>query len=261
MGDRDRGIIPIFTGTGESEGEKRYSFFEILGFIEQLSFNERKGIAISEEAITTISFTRYVEVGFTYSFIATLIITLVLPFNFGILDKIFPVFGTYNYRWYDVCFIFLHSSYPSLGTALLAFAIFHKCFMGPVTARAIQCLKRGLMWGKIAGTGCGWVSLQIVYTMVINNPKTYQTIMKIFQWRFINKPDWGYRICETLYSLKHAAIQASWFLVAVCIVHLFILWLGTFIAKRNTNRILYYRKKWGLPSWIAYTTAKDLKSP
>jgi len=253
-----RDTIPILSPEAE-ERKAKHSLFEILGFIEQLSFNERKGIAISEEAITTISFTRYIETGFKYSLFATLIIATILPLNFGVLDKVIPVFGSHDLKWYDICFILLHSCYPSIGIALLAFAIFHKCFMGPITTKAVQCLRRGLVWGKVVGTVAGWFGLQGFYFFIIKNAKTYKTLTSITNFLFSNNPGLCVKINYTIYNLGHSVVLASWFLIVVFILHLVILYSGSWIGKRKTEKIIKYREKWGLPSWISYTSKKAVE--
>ncbi len=226
-------------------GRHHRSLFDIAAIIEQYSLCEKKAGDIPDEAVTKVNMVIFWEVGLRHGFATSIPLLLTAPFGFAVWNKLVPLFGKQIFTWYDTLFALMLSMLPTVATSLfLFFFIFITLYQGSVTKMCMHALANGIALGKTVGCGIAFALFHIIYFVVLKNPKTYQWILtKLPEWKMVSTQT-AYRIAAFVYDLKSVFIQSAWFVVAVFVINLAIIYGGIHYGKRRTDALVSFKKRW-----------------
>lgn len=233
------GITPIPTGMGGIPGPK--GLLETIAAIEQLSFAERTGEPISEEAITRVMLMHYMEEGMKHSFLAGIGMLFTAPLSFGVLEKVVPVFGTWNPSFLDIVFALLLSALPLVVTAVFLSYIFAESYYGNGTSKAIKFLTMGVYTGGIISALIGWALLHFLYFFGIRSKAFHQIILSLGKIIGMVRAQ---SVLNFFYSLGSSMVMAAWYILGVTVLCIIIIGIGQKIGKIKTTQKIKIKDEW-----------------
>lgn len=224
---------------------KAKSFLHALSEIQQLSAVEYR-TDIPDGVIPFIPMTSFADVAARTAATGTIYTFLVSPFSIAVIDKILPVFGTYNPSFIDKCFSYLLAAAPVLAITLLtAFILLEHVYMGKTVKKMVDMFLLSFIGTKIIVSFIVTILFLWLYTSVFTEQWILNHGMSFVNWGTSDKiKNLIYEFINWLIEFRRIIPQALKFSVILHMGTSALLGVVYIYSRRRSHRLRLLRQEW-----------------
>lgn len=214
------------------------SFLDVVSIVQNYYLAEKGGYELPDNLLTLKGKMLISEVGLKGAAVSALISIPLTPFLVGVVERFIPIFGSYEFSYFDQAFAVVLALSFGLGYSLIVTHI-GKFYAGRLAKRAINWLVFGLMVAASLKLVLATIIYNSLYATVLREDRVAWCLLKLYPYVRLETLDKAFRF---IMATKSVLLTSTSFVFLSTFLMISVPWVGIMIGARRAKRTIAREK-------------------
>ena len=219
---------------------KPQGFLDAISEIQQYCIIERSGTDVPKDFLTIKGALAFFWVGFKGALFVNVIMSVLSPFAFAVINRSIPVFGVYDLSLFDQVFVFFLPLSFSLMYSLMLCTL-GNYYIGSLTRGAILNLLKGIATGAVLKCFFVFVGFHYLSFFLLQRENVSRILSRFSR---VLSDDITNKIYYLIMSLKVGLIPTSWMMIVTTVVFVGTPLLVIMVRGNRLRKVIEEEKNW-----------------